>query len=103
MATESNAKPFYSTGEEPKPTDNIVTSYSRSQSSKFDVYIEITVEKKLNILAGTKEDAEQLAINRIKNHSKFLVNSKLKPLTYEVVDIEELPFSKRPYTKRCTD
>ena len=103
MATENKAKPFYSSGEEPKPTDNIVTSYSRSQSSKFDVYIEITVEKKLNILAGTKEDAEQLAINRIKNHSKFLVNAKLKPLTYEVVDIEELPFAKRPYTKRCTD
>lgn len=61
---------------------------NRYNAEKFVVYVEVTIEKAINVTAIDEEEAKELAINRISKHKSAFREYKM--LEHEVVDIERL-------------
>jgi hypothetical protein len=58
--------------------------------SNFDVYIEITVERKIKVSAASQEEAMELGVARAKNYSSYLTKrSGYKVLEFEAIDAVE--------------
>ena len=63
--------------------------------SNFDVYVEITVERKMKVAATNYEEAIEIGMARAKNRSVWLTGrAGYKVLGYEAIDaIEQKPTS----------
>lgn len=63
--------------------------------SNYDVYVEITVERKMKVAAASHEEAIELGLARAKNYSSYLTKrSGYKVLGWEAVDaVEQKPTS----------
>ena len=63
--------------------------------SNYDVYVEITVERKMKVSAASYEEAIELGMARAKKYSTYLTRrSGYKVLEFEAIDaVEQNPTS----------